>query len=139
MWSPWWNVSTDADYFAYQLKYDSVHGQSKHIITTGYATEPKVDKPVKDLLIVCSAGQQPWNHYPDTEIKCIAAAKDPSLLPWKELGVEYVLECSGTFNKEEQLRGHLQAGAQKVILGAPGKGNIKTIVMGVNEGEYDRS
>jgi glyceraldehyde 3-phosphate dehydrogenase len=65
------------------------------------------------------------------------ATKDPSQLPWKDLGVEYVLECTGLFTDSEKAKGHLSAGAKKVLISAPGKGDVKTIVMGVNDNEYD--
>jgi glyceraldehyde 3-phosphate dehydrogenase len=65
------------------------------------------------------------------------AAKDPSGLPWKDLGAEYVLECTGLFTHSDKAKGHLDAGAKKVIISAPGKGDVKTLLMGVNEGEYD--
>jgi glyceraldehyde 3-phosphate dehydrogenase len=71
------------------------------------------------------------------EIRCVLATKDPSQLPWKALGVEYVIESTGLFTDSEKAKGHLAAGAKKVILSAPGKGEVKTIVMGVNENEYD--
>jgi len=65
------------------------------------------------------------------------AAKDPSQLPWKALGADYVIESTGLFTDVEKASGHLAAGAKKVIISAPGKGGVKTLLMGVNEGEYD--
>ncbi len=117
------DVTTDAEYFAYQLKYDSVQGKFKGDIATK-KSNPALD--ADDILVV--------NGY---ETKCIAATKSPSGLPWKELGVEYVIECTGLFVDSELAKGHLEAGAKKVIISAPGKGDVKTIVMGVNETEYD--
>ena len=70
-------------------------------------------------------------------VKCIMATKDPSQLPWKELGVDYVIESTGLFTDSEKAKGHLAAGAKKVIISAPGKGDVKTLLMGVNESEYD--
>jgi glyceraldehyde 3-phosphate dehydrogenase len=67
----------------------------------------------------------------------VAAAKAIDLLPWKELGVEYVIESTGLFNDAEKAALHLKAGAKKVIITAPAKGNVKTLVIGVNEKEYD--
>jgi glyceraldehyde 3-phosphate dehydrogenase len=67
----------------------------------------------------------------------VAATKDPSQLPWRELNVDYVIESTGLFTDSEKAKGHLAAGAKKVIISAPGKGEVKTIVMGVNENEYD--
>jgi glyceraldehyde 3-phosphate dehydrogenase len=117
------DISTDADYFAYQMKYDSVHGRFKHAVTT---KKSDVAKEEADVLVV--------NGH---EIKCVLATKDPSQLPWKALGVEYVIESTGLFTDSEKAKGHLAAGAKKVIISAPGKGEVKTVVMGVNEGEYD--
>lgn len=65
------------------------------------------------------------------------AQRNPADLPWKELGVDYVIESTGLFTKKEAAEGHLQAGCKKVIISAPGKGGVKTIVMGVNEHEYN--
>lgn len=110
------DITTDAKYFAYQLKYDSVHGRFKH----------KVDVAAEDELVV--------NGH---KIKCVMATKTPSELPWKALGVDYVLECTGLFTDSEKAKGHLDAGAKKVIISAPGKGDVKTLVIGVNHEEYD--
>ncbi|HNI44976.1 MAG: type I glyceraldehyde-3-phosphate dehydrogenase [Chitinophagales bacterium] len=63
------------------------------------------------------------------------AEKDPSKLPWKELGVDIVIECTGRFTKREDAELHLKAGAKKVLISAPGKGNIKYIVLGINDHE----
>ncbi len=117
------DVSTDADYFAYQMKYDSVHGRFKHTVTTEKSNPASEEA---DLIVV--------NGH---KIKCVMATKSPDQLPWKALGVDYVIECTGLFTDSEKAKGHLAAGAKKVIISAPGKGEVKTIVMGVNEGEYD--
>ena len=117
------DVSTNADYFAYQMKYDSVHGRFKHALSTKRSSPSAKEN---DVLVVGG-----------DEVKCILAAKDPSQLPWKELGAEYVIESTGLFNDGEKAGGHLAAGAKKVIPTAPGKGGVKTLLMGVNEGEYD--
>ncbi len=117
------DISTDADYFAYQMKYDSVHGRFKHTVET---KKSQADAAEADVLVV--------NGH---EIRCVMAQRTPDALPWKEHGVEYVIECTGLFTESEKARGHLAAGAKKVILSAPGKGDVKTIVMGVNEDEYD--
>jgi glyceraldehyde 3-phosphate dehydrogenase len=117
------DVTTDAKYFAYQLKYDSVQGQFKgNLKTEKSGSGAETD----DILIVNG-----------NKIKCIMATKNPSELPWKSLGVDYVIESTGLFTDADKAKGHLDAGAKKVILSAPGKGNVKTIVMGVNENEYD--
>jgi len=117
------DVSTDADYFAYQMKYDSVHGRFKHPVATRKSS-PSVE--ANDVLVVG-----------DDEVQCILAAKEPSQLPWKALDVQYVIESTGLFTDAAKAKGHLAAGAKKVIISAPGKGDVKTLVMGVNEGEYD--
>ena len=117
------DVATDAHYFAYQLKYDSVQGKFNGTVETKKSS-PEAEHD--DVLVV--------NGH---EVKCIMATKEPSQLPWKELGVDYVIESTGLFTDSEKAKGHLDAGAKKVIISAPGKGEVKTIVMGVNENEYD--
>jgi glyceraldehyde 3-phosphate dehydrogenase len=117
------DVSTDADYFAYQMKYDSVHGKFKHTVTTEKSS-PALEDP--DTLVV--------NGH---KIKCVMAVKDLATLPWKAMGVDIVIESTGLFTDSEKAKAHLVAGAKKVIISAPGKGEVKTIVMGVNENEYD--
>ncbi len=117
------DVSTDAEYFAYQLKYDSVHGRFKGKLSTAKSDPAREED---DILVL--NGQR---------IKCVAAVKSPDLLPWRELGVEYVIESTGLYTDADKAALHLAAGAKKVIISAPGKGELKTLVMGVNEGEYD--
>jgi glyceraldehyde 3-phosphate dehydrogenase len=117
------DVSTDAKYFAYQLKYDSVHGKFKGALAT---EKSGADKQEDDVIVV--------NGH---KVKCVAATKEPSQLPWKDLGVEYVIESTGLFTDSEKAKGHLAAGAKKVLISAPGKGDVKTIVLGVNDNEYD--
>ena len=111
------DVSTDAKYFAYQLKYDSVHGRMKADITT----------EGEDILVVNG-----------NKIKCIGATKELKDLPWKDLGVEYVIESTGLFTEKSKAEGHIAAGAKKVIISAPGKGDgLRTFVVGVNHEEYN--
>lgn len=117
------DVSTDAKYFAYQLKYDSIHG---HFRGTLGSEKSNPSLEADDILIV--------NGH---KIKCVLAQKDPSQLPWKELGVDIVIESTGLFTDSEKAKGHLAAGAKKVIISAPGKGDVKTLLMGVNDNEYD--
>jgi len=117
------DVSTDAKYFAYQLKYDSVQGKFPGQITTA-KSDPSL---AEDDIIVVNGHK----------IKCVMATKDPAQLPWKDLGVELVVESSGLFTDSEKAKGHLAAGAKKVLITAPGKGDVKTIVLGVNQDEYD--
>ncbi len=119
------DVSTDADYFAYQMKYDSIHGHFKHKVETRKSSPELADN---DMIVVNGHA-----------VKCVMAQKTPAELPWKALGVEYVVESTGLFTDSEKAAGHLAAGAAKVILSGPGKGDVKTLVIGVNENEYDPS
>ena len=111
--------------FAYQMKYDSVHGRFKGSLTT---EKSSADVAEDDVLVVNG-----------NKIRCVGAVKDLADLPWKSLGVDYVIESTGLFTDSEKAKGHLAAGAKKVIISAPGKGEVKTIVMGVNDAEYDAS
>lgn len=108
------NDLTDSKTLAHLLKYDSVHGIYDADI-----------KAVEDGIVV--NGKQ---------IK-ITAIKDPSQLPWKDLGVDIVIESTGVFTKREDAEKHLQAGAKKVIISAPAKNPDITIVLGVNQEAYD--
>jgi glyceraldehyde 3-phosphate dehydrogenase len=117
------DVSTDAKYFAYQLKYDSVHGRFKGTLGT-----EKSDPSLKEDDVLVANGHK---------VLCVAATKALDQLSWKKLGVEYVIEATGLFTDAEKSKLHLQAGAKKVIITAPGKGDVKTLVIGVNEQEYD--
>merc|ERR1719246_98687 len=101
------------------MKYDSTHGRFKHDV--------KVTGP--DTFEVNG-----------NTVKCIMASREgPKALPWKDLGVDYVIESTGLFVESDKAKGHLEAGAKKVIISAPGKGDLKTVVMGVNHEEYDAS
>jgi glyceraldehyde 3-phosphate dehydrogenase len=112
------DMSTDAEYFVYQMKYDSTHGKFKHDV--------KVTAP--DEFEVYG-----------NKVKCVMASREgPKALPWKDLGVEYVIESTGLFVEADKAKGHIEAGAKKVIISAPGKGALKTLVMGVNHTEYDK-
>ncbi len=108
------NDLTDAETLAHLLKYDSVHG------TFGY--EVRVEN---GSIIV--------NGKP---IKVLAEA-DPAKLPWKQLGVEVVVESTGRFTEAAKASAHITAGAKKVIISAPAKNEDITIVMGVNHDKYD--
>jgi len=123
------DVSTDAEYFAYQLKYDSVQGKMKAAITT-----KKSDPALADADILVVNGH---------EIRCVMAEKELKNLPWAKLGVEYVIESTGLF-ADEKAFGHLDAGAKKVIITAPAKSKdeakkIPTFVIGVNHEKYDHA
>jgi glyceraldehyde 3-phosphate dehydrogenase len=108
------NDLTDTATLAHLLKYDSVHGAFG------------VDVSSTDRSLIING----------KEIR-IYSEKDPSKLPWGELGVETVFECTGLFRDRESASGHLDAGAEKVIISAPAKSPDITVVMGVNEQEYD--
>jgi glyceraldehyde 3-phosphate dehydrogenase len=117
------DMTTDADYFAYQIKYDSVHGRFKHSVETA-----KSDPSLNEADIIVVNGHR---------IQCVGVQKNLADLPWGKMGVDYVIECTGIFASSDAAQGHLDAGAKKVIISAPGKGNVKTLVMGVNENEYE--
>ena len=110
------NDITDAKTLAHLLKYDSVHGRFEEAVEVR-----------GDALVV--AGK---------EVK-VFAAKDPSELPWKKLGVQVVIESTGKFTDREGAGKHLQAGAERVIISAPAKDPDATFVMGVNENTFDPS
>jgi len=111
-----------ADNLAYLLKYDSTQGRFKGKVSSKKSSP---DKPEDDVLIVDGA-----------EIH-VVSAKDPSGLPWKALGAEIVIESTGLFTDGEKAKGHLAAGAKKVIISAPAKNEDVTVVMGVNHEKYD--
>jgi glyceraldehyde 3-phosphate dehydrogenase len=111
-----------ADNLAYLLKYDSTQGRFQGEVSS---KKSSADKPEDDVLVV--NGQ---------EIH-VVSAKDPSGLPWKQHGVDVVIESTGLFVDAEKAKGHITAGAKKVIITAPGKNDDITIVMGVNHDKYD--
>ncbi len=111
-----------ADNLAYLLKYDSSQGRFQGTVGSKKSSP---DKPEDDILVVNGM-----------DIR-VVSAKDPSQLPWKQLGVELVVESTGLFTDAEKAKGHLVAGAKKVIISAPAKGDVFTLVMGVNENKYD--
>merc|ERR1712166_362872 len=112
------DMSTDAEYFVYQMKYDSTHGRFKHDVKV--------------------TGKDEFEVY-GNKVKCIMASREgPKALPWKDMGVDYVIESTGLFVEADKAQGHIDAGAKKVIISAPGKGALKTLVMGVNHTEYDK-
>jgi glyceraldehyde 3-phosphate dehydrogenase len=115
-----------ADNLAYLLKYDSTQGKFAGTVESRKSAASVAED---DTLVVDGH-----------TIKCLTAPpiKDgPAALPWKQLGVEYVLECTGLFTEAEKAKGHLTAGARKVIISAPAKGEDITVVMGVNHDKYD--
>ena len=111
-----------ADNLAYLLKYDSVQGRFKGEVSS---RKSAADKPDDDVLVVNGRDIH------------VVSAKDPSGLPWKSLGVDLVIESTGLFTDGEKAKGHLAAGAKKVIISAPAKNEHVTVVMGVNHEKYD--
>ncbi|MFO0739435.1 MAG: type I glyceraldehyde-3-phosphate dehydrogenase [Labilithrix sp.] len=110
------NDLTDAKTLAHLYNYDTVHGRAQHRAEAGEGTISLGGHNAK-----------------------ILAEKEPGKLPWKELGVDIVLECTGLFTDKEKNQAHLTAGAKKVIISAPAKNHDATIVLGVNTEIYDAS
>ena len=110
-----------ADNLAYLLKYDTTQGRFKGTYETKKSSADKADD---DVLVVNG-----------DEMK-VVSAKSPAELPWKQMGVDIVIECTGLFTEAEKAKGHVAAGAKKVIISAPAKGEDITIVMGVNHEKY---
>lgn len=110
------NDITNADMLAHLLKYDSVHGK--------YKKDVRVDGNTMYV------GEQAIE---------ISAVRDPAELPWKEKGVEVVLECTGIFRDRAGASKHLEAGAKKVVISAPAKQPDATFCMGINNQDYDPS
>ena len=108
------NDLTSNETSAHLLKYDSVMGV--------YGSEVR---PTDKGIAVEGREIEIFNH------------KNPADIPWADLGVDYVVESTGFFTNDETAGAHLEAGAKKVVISAPAKGNVKTIVMGVNDDEYD--
>jgi glyceraldehyde 3-phosphate dehydrogenase len=108
------NDITDARTLAHLLKYDSILGNLSEDVKAEGDTIRVAGRSVKVL-----------------------AVKDPAQLPWKDLKVDYVIESTGLFTDAEKAKAHLSAGAKKVIISAPAKGEDLTIVMGVNQDKYD--
>jgi glyceraldehyde 3-phosphate dehydrogenase len=117
------NDIVPADNLAYLLKYDSTQGRFNGAVVSEKSSPSAAED---DTLVV--------NGH---KIKCLAVREGPQALPWKSLGVEYVLECTGLFTEAEKAKGHIAAGAKKVMISAPAKGEDITIVMGVNHEKYD--
>ncbi len=113
-----------ADNLAYLVKYDSTQGRFQGEVSSKKSSADKLEDDVltvngMDILVV--------------------SAKDPSGLPWKQLGVDVVIESTGLFTDGEKAKGHITAGAKKVIISAPAKNEDITVVMGVNHEKYDPS
>jgi len=108
------NDLVPADNLAYLLKYDSTHGRFPGEISSDENSITVNGKKIN-----------------------VFSEKDPSNLPWGKLGVDYVVESTGFFKTVEECNKHLQAGAKRVVISAPGKGDVPTFVMGVNHKSYD--
>ena len=108
------NDLVSSDNLSYLLKYDSTQGRFNGT----------VEAPSDDSLLVNGHN-----------IKCLSLREGPAALPWGELGVDVVIESTGLFVQREAAEGHIQAGAKKVIISAPAKGDVRTVVLGVNDGD----
>jgi len=108
------NDLTDINTIAHLLKYDSIMGVFEREVT---AAENGIVVDGKNIPV--------------------SSHRQPKDIPWGEYGAEYVLECTGLFRDMDSAKGHVDAGAAKVVISAPAKGDVKTIVMGVNEDEYN--
>jgi len=108
------NDLTDAKTLTHLYNYDTVHGRAEQRAEAGEGVLKIAGKAIR-----------------------IVAEKDPAKLPWKELGVDIVLECTGLFTDREKAQHHIDAGAKKVVISAPAKGSDATIVLGVNTELYD--
>ena len=108
------NDLVPSDNLAYLLKYDTVHGK--------FNADIKVNNDSIEV---------------DGKKTFISSERDPAKLPWKDLGVDYVIESTGLFTKIADAKKHLEAGAKRVIISAPGKDEMPTFVMGVNHKKFD--
>lgn len=106
------NDLSNAEELSYLVKYDTVH-RTFHEDAITYNDNEIIVANKKHIKVF--------------------SEKDPSNLPWKDLNIDLVLECTGAFTKLEEAKKHIEAGAKKVLISAPGKGDIKTVVYGVNE------
>jgi glyceraldehyde 3-phosphate dehydrogenase len=110
------NDLTDSRVLAHLLKYDSVHGNFEASVEAG-----------EGFIAVDGRKIQ------------VSAERDPAKLPWKQLGVDVTLECTGLFTDRDKAGQHLTAGARKVLVSAPAKGDVHTVVVGVNDHTYDKA
>jgi glyceraldehyde 3-phosphate dehydrogenase len=111
-----------ADNLAYLLKYDSIQGRFQGTVSSEKSAP---DKAEDDVLVVNGRKIQ------------VVSAKTPAELPWAKLGVQLVIESTGLFTDAEKAKGHIAAGAKKVLITAPAKGEDLTVVLGVNDDKYD--
>ncbi|MEL0117694.1 MAG: type I glyceraldehyde-3-phosphate dehydrogenase [Opitutae bacterium] len=111
------NDLVPADNLSYLLKYDSIQGRFNGTVESQKSAGADED----DILVVNGR-----------EIKCLSVREGPAAIPWGDYGVDIVIESTGLFVQDTLAAGHLESGAKKVIISAPGKGAVKTVVMGVN-------
>jgi len=119
------NDLVPADNLAYLVKYDSIQGRFSGEVKS----EKSSPNAAEDDTLVVNGHK----------IKCLAVKEGPAALPWKALDVDLVIESTGLFTEAEKAKGHITAGAKKVIISAPAKGEDITVVMGVNHDKYDDS
>jgi glyceraldehyde 3-phosphate dehydrogenase len=119
------NDLVPADNLAYLLKYDSTQGRFQGEVSSEKSSP---DLESDDLLVV--------NGH---KIRCLAVKEGPSELPWAKLGCEIVIESTGLFTSADKAKGHLEAGAKRVLITAPAKDEDITVCIGVNHEKYDRS
>jgi len=119
------NDLVPADNLAYLLKYDSTQGRFEGEVSSEKSSP---DLESDDLLVV--------NGH---KIRCLAVREGPSELPWAKLGCDIVIESTGLFTSADKAKGHLEAGAKRVLITAPAKGEDITVCMGVNHEKYDAS
>jgi glyceraldehyde 3-phosphate dehydrogenase len=117
------NDLVPADNLAYLVKYDSTQGRFQGEV---HSAKSSPELAEDDLIVV--------DGHP---IQCLAVKEGPAALPWKALGVDIVVESTGLFTEADKARGHITAGAKKVIISAPAKGEDITVVMGVNHEKYE--
>ena len=117
------NDLVPADNLAYLVKYDSTQGK----FTGAVHSEKSSPSLAEDDVLVVNGHR----------IQCLAVKEGPTAIPWGKLGVDYVIESTGLFTDADKAQGHITAGAKKVIISAPAKGEDLTIVMGVNNEKYD--
>jgi len=117
------NDIVSADNLAYLVKYDSIQGRFPGTVSSEKSSPSAAED---DVLVVDG-----------NKIKCLAIKDGPAALPWKDLGVDLVVESTGLFTDATKAKGHLDAGAKKVIISAPAKNEDITVVLGVNCQKYD--
>src|SRR6201998_2817277 len=119
------NDNVPADNLAYLLKYDSTQGRFQANVSSEKSSP---DLGADDTLVVN-----------DRRIRCLSIKQGPAAMPWAKLGCEIVIESTGLFTAAEKAKGHLEAGAKRVLITAPAKGEDITVCIGVNHQKYNAS